>query len=98
VLDDSPDTVSSTAAGATYAGSAWVRAPAGRTVTLRLRELSGSTLLRTSTATATGTGTWQQLAVTSAAASGGTSLGVEIVVSLVNGTTATVDDVSLIRG
>ena len=32
-IDDSPNTVASTAAGATYAASAWVKAPAGRTVT-----------------------------------------------------------------
>jgi hypothetical protein len=97
VLDDSPDTVSSSTAGATYAATAWVRAPAGRTVTLRLRERSGSTVVRTSVATATGIGAWQQVVLTSAAASGGTSLSFEAVVSLVKGTTAQVDDVSLKR-
>jgi hypothetical protein len=97
LLDDSPDTVSSSTAGATYAATAWVRAPAGRTVTLRLRERSGSTVVRTSVATATGIGAWQQVVLTSAAASGGTSLSFEAVVSLVKGTTAQVDDVSLKR-
>ena len=97
LLDDSPNTVSASSAGATYAASAWVRAPAGRAVTLRLVERSGSTIVRTSAATATGTGAWQQLAFTSAAASGGTSLSLEAVVSLVRGTTAQVDDLSLKR-
>jgi hypothetical protein len=97
LLDDSPDTVSSTTAGATYAANAWVRAPAGRAVTLRLRERSGSTVVRTTAATTTGTGAWQQVVLTSAAASGGTSLSFEAVVSLVRGTTAQVDDLSLKR-
>jgi hypothetical protein len=97
VLDDSPNTVAATVAGATYAASAWVKAPAGRTVTLRLRELSGSTVVRTASATGTGTGSWQQLAKTTPAANGGTSLGVEVVVSLATGTKADVDDVSLTR-
>jgi hypothetical protein len=95
VLDDSPDTVASTGAGATYAGSAWVLAPVGQTVTLRLRELSGSTVIHTSAATATGTGAWQQLAVSATTAAGHT-LSVEVEVSLPVGGTANVDDVSLL--
>ena len=98
ILDDAPQTVGSTVAGATYGATAWVRAPSGRTVRLRLRELgSGGSVVRTSTTTATGTGGWRQLAVTSAPASGGTSLSVEVVVSLAKGTTAQLDDVSLKR-
>jgi len=97
LLDDSPNTVSSTPAGATYAAAAWVRAPAGRTVTLRLVERTGSTVVRTSLATTTGTGAWRRLAVTSAAAAGGTSVSLEVVVSLVRGTTAQVDDLTLTR-
>ncbi len=95
VLDDSPDTVASTIAGATYAGSAWVRAPAGRTVRLRLRELNGSTLVRSTVATLTADGTWRQLLVTSAPTSGGTRLSVDVLVSLPKGSKAQVDDVSL---
>ena len=94
-LDDSTNTVASTTAGAIYTASAWVRAPAGRTVTLRLRELSGATVIRSSVVTLIGDGTWRQLTVPSGAASGGTSLSVEIVASLVAGTKAQVDDVSL---
>ena len=97
VLDDSPNTVSTTSAGATHTAVVWVRAPAGRSVTLRLRERRNSTTVRTSQVTATGTGAWQQLTLASAAASGGTSLSLEVVVSLVAGTTAQVDDVSLQR-
>lgn len=87
--------MTATAAGATYAASAWVRAPAGRSVTLRLRELSGGSLVRSSVVTVTGDGGWHQLTVTSAATSGGTSLSLELVVSLAAGTNGYVDDVSL---
>ena len=97
MLDDAPNTVASTAAGATYAASAWVRAPSGRTVTLRVRELSGGTVVRTKLATATATGSWQLLPVTSDAASGGTSLGVEVVVTFSGRSKSYVDDVSLAR-
>jgi hypothetical protein len=95
LLDDSPNTVSTTSAGATYAAVVWVSAPAGRAVTLRLHERRGSSIVRTTVANATGTGAWQQLAVTGPGAAGGTSISVEVVVSLVGGTTAQVDDVSL---
>ena len=98
LLDDSPNSVASTPAGSTYDAVAWVRAPAGRTVTLRLTERSGSAVVRTSAATTTGTGAWRQLVLTSAGASGGTSLSLEVVVSLVRGATAQVDDLSLKRG
>jgi len=94
LVDDSPDTVGSSAAGATYSASAWVRAPAGRTPRLRVREYRGGTLVRTSSVTATGDGTWHQLVLTAAAAAGGTSLSIDVLVSLVRGTTAHVDDVS----
>jgi hypothetical protein len=94
-VDDSPNCVASTVAGTTYTASAWVRAPAGRAVRLRIRELRGGSLVRTSTVTLTGDGTWRQLTVKSAATAGGTSLSVEVLVSLVRGASAYVDDVSL---
>ena len=97
VLDDSPNTVASTAAGATYAAAAWVRMNAGRTLTLRLVERNGATVVRTKIVTATSTGNWQQLALTSDAASGETSLGVEIVVTFSGRWKSYVDDVSLKR-
>jgi hypothetical protein len=75
----------------------WVRAPAGRTVTLRLRERRGSTIVRTTVVSATGTGVWQELGLSSPGAAEATSLSVEVLASLVGGTTAQVDDVSLKR-
>ncbi len=97
VLDDSPNTVASSVAGATYTASAWVKAPVGRTVTLRIREYRGSTLVRFRTVVATGTGAWQQLTVAAAPADGGTSMSVDILVSLTTALKAHVDDVSLRR-
>ena len=97
MLDDSPQTVGSTTAGATYSASAWVRAPAGRTVRLRLRELAGTSVVRTSTATVTANGAWQQVVSTSAATAGGHSLSVEVLASLAKGSKAQVDDLSLKR-
>ena len=95
VLDDTPATVGSTAAGATYAASGWVQAPAGRTIRLRLRERSGGSLVRTTSSTLTADGGWQRLTLTSAATVGGTSLSVEVTVSLPKNGQAQVDDVSL---
>jgi hypothetical protein len=97
LIDDSPDTVASTVMGGTYAGSAWVLAPAGRTVSLRVRELNGSSVVRSTVTAGAGDGSWRQLVVTTTAASGGTRLSVEVVVSLTKGSTARVDDVSLQR-
>jgi len=97
VLDDSPNTVGSSVRDAVYAGSAWVRAPAGRAVTLRVREFRGSTLVRYRTTVSTGTGTWQQLTVTGPPADGGTSISLDVLVSLSTGQRAQVDDVSLRR-
>jgi hypothetical protein len=96
-LVDSPATVQSTAAGATYTASAWLRAPAGATLRLRVRELHGGSVVRSSVATVTGDGTWRQLVVTSAPTLAGNSLGLEAVASLGAGSKAHVDDVSLKR-
>jgi hypothetical protein len=92
LLDDSPDTVASTTAGAKYTASTWVRAPAGRSVRLRLRELRGGSIVRASVVTLIGNGSWQRLTVMSAVTSGGTSLNVEIFASLTPGWKAQVDD------
>ena len=97
VLDDSPNTVSSSAAGSAYSASAWVQAPTGASVTLRVREFRGSTLLKARTTASAGTGAWQQLNVTSAPAAGGTSISVDVLVSLTTSLRAHVDDVSLKR-
>jgi hypothetical protein len=92
LLDDVPSTVAASAVGARYVASAWVRAPAGRTITLRVRELGRTSVV----ATITGDGSWRQLVVTTAPTAG-SALGVEIVVSLARGSRAQVDDVSLRR-
>ena len=97
MLDDSPNTVASTAAGATYAASAWVRAPSGRTVHVAPARAERRHGRPHELADGDGDGGWRQLAVTSAAASGGTSLSVEVVVSLTTSAKAQVDDVSLKR-
>ena len=78
MLDDSPNTVVPTVAGATYTASVWVRAPRGRAVKLRLRELRGGSVVRSRVATITGNGGWRQLVVTSAPTAGGTWLSVEV--------------------
>jgi hypothetical protein len=96
-LDDSPNTVTATTGDATYRASAWVRAPSLRTITLRIREYSGSTVVRSSTTNATGNDGWQQLAVTSAATSAGHSVSIDVSVSLQSGMQAQIDDVSLQR-
>ena len=72
-----------------------VEAPAGRSVTLRVREYRGSKFLRSVTAVVTGTGTWQQVDVQSVPAAGGTSISLDVVVSLTASLRAHVDDVSL---
>jgi hypothetical protein len=59
-----------------------------------VREYRGGTLVRTSSVTATGDGAWHQVVLSTAAAAGGTSLSLDVLVSLVRGTTAQVDDVS----
>jgi hypothetical protein len=94
-LDDFPNSVTGTPGGAAYRASVWVRAPSLRTITLRIREYSGSTVLRSTTTNATGNGGWQQLAATSAATSAGHSVSVDVSVSLTSGMQAQIDDVSL---
>ncbi len=97
VLDDSPNSVSSSVAGATYVASAWVRVPTGGTITLRVREFRGPTVVQVRRTSTTGTAGWQQLTTTAAPASGGTSVSVDVFVSLAVGVRAQVDDVSLKR-
>jgi hypothetical protein len=99
VLDDSPDSATSTIAAVMYRASAWVLAPAGRLVTLRVRERNGGgAILRSTLASATASGGWQQLALTATATAGGSALGIEVLASLARGSKAQVDDLSLQRG
>ena len=73
------------------------QAPAGRTITLRLREYRGSTVVQFRTVVVTATGAWQQVAVSLPPAEGGTSISVDVLVSLTTSLKAQVDDVTLRR-
>jgi len=62
-LDDSPNAVNKTAAG-TYTASLWVKgATAGATLTLRLQEMNGASLVGSATSTVTLSTSWQQITV-----------------------------------
>ncbi|HYF56623.1 MAG TPA: hypothetical protein VEA41_20385, partial [Salinarimonas sp.] len=63
VLNDRPNSVSSTTAG-TYTASLWVRSDRpGATLRLRLREFASGSLVRISTTSATLGTTWQRIVV-----------------------------------
>ena len=83
--------------GVAGGGAAWVRAPAGRTVTVRVREFRGSKVVQARTSTVTATGAWQQVTVASSPAAGGTSISIDVLASLGTSDRAQVDDVSLRR-
>jgi parallel beta-helix repeat protein len=73
LLNDSPNWLTTTAAG-TYTGSLWARADtAGATLTLRFREYAGTTLVGTGTAQVKLTTAWQQISVNYTAAAPGQS-------------------------
>jgi hypothetical protein len=97
VLDDSPNTVASAPSGATYTGSAWVKAASGWAITLRIREYSGSKVVRSKTVTMIGNGAWQQRNVVSDPAGAGHSISVDVSVAVLATVKALVDDVSLIK-
>ena len=70
VLNDRPNSVSSTTAG-TYTASIWVRSDVGgATIRLRLREYASGSLVRTSTTSAALGTAWQRIAVSIAAQPG----------------------------
>jgi len=80
-LNDSPNWVGSTSAGA-YTGSLWVRAAtAGTVVKLRFREYQGGSLVSSSTTTTTVGTSWQQLQVAYTVATAGTTLDLNAYVS-----------------
>jgi len=74
-LNDSKDWVNNAVAG-TYSASLWVRgATSGATLTLRLRQMNGSTVLGSATNTVTLSTSWQQITVSyTVSQSGKTSL------------------------
>jgi hypothetical protein len=75
-FSDSPRWVSSTVAGTTYSGSAWVKPQfAGQVLNLRLREWQGATLVSDKRVFLTATDTsWQQLSAQLVAAQAGSQL------------------------
>jgi parallel beta-helix repeat protein len=101
LLNDSPNWVTKTSTG-TYTASLWARADsAGAVLKLRLREYDGSVLVGTSVIpTITLSTAWQELSVSYAAASPGTStLDLSAYVSgAAPGTCFYADDVVLTRG
>jgi parallel beta-helix repeat protein len=95
-LNDSPDWAKPTAAG-TYTGSIWVRSDtAGATLKLRFREYSGSTLVGTQTTLASLTTSWQQVSVSYATQTPGSTLDFNAYVSSAPpGTCFYADDVAI---
>ncbi|MFY9577988.1 MAG: PKD domain-containing protein [Gaiellaceae bacterium] len=96
LLNDAPNWVTSTTAG-NYVASMWARADTGgATLTLRIREYAGSTLVRTSTAQVTLTTSWQQVTLTHTTASPGSTLDLNAYVSkAAPGTGFYADDVAI---
>ncbi|MDP9295214.1 MAG: hypothetical protein M3O88_00785, partial [Actinomycetota bacterium] len=96
-IDDSPNWVTSTSAG-TYTASMWILSPrVGATFTLRIREYSGSSKLKTKTVSVTTTGSWQQVTMTYVPRSVGSSLDLNGYMSSAPGPCFTVDDVSITK-
>jgi hypothetical protein len=91
---DATNVVPLTTAGATYVAAVWVRAPAHRLVTLRLREQRHNSVIRSELVTVSGNGRWERLAVRCSAAGGG-SLRVDVLAALTPRTKAYVDDASV---
>ena len=96
LLNDSPNWVATTSPG-NYLVSLWARADtAGATLTLRIREYAGTTLVRTTTAQITLTTAWQQLSLTHTTASPGSTLDFSAYVSrAAAGTGFYADDVAI---
>jgi hypothetical protein len=73
VLNDVPNWVTTTQAG-TYTGTIWMRGgTAGKTIKITFKEMSGSNQVKAKTVTYTTTTSWQQLSVTLAPNSPGTT-------------------------
>jgi hypothetical protein len=97
-LQDAPNWVTTTSAG-TYTGSMWVRADSpGATLTIKLREYNGSTLVAVKAASIKLTTSWQMVSVSYAPAMPGTStLGfLGLVSNAPVGTCFYADDISIV--
>jgi hypothetical protein len=96
-INDSPDWVRNASVG-TYTASMWVRSSqVGATFTLRIRESSGSKVLRTKTVSAVINGSWQQLSMTYAPKSVGSSLDLNGYMAGSRGPCFTADDASITK-
>lgn len=99
VLNDVPNTVERTTAGASYSVSAWVRtSTAPVTLNLRLREVAGAGLVKqTSTPLVLGDTSWQSISVTHTAQTDGATLDLNVFApTLPQGSSFDVDDVTMV--
>ena len=97
--DANPNWVATTAAG-TYTATAWVRSDTGTgKASIRVREYTGATLVRSAASVVTLTSTWQQVSVSlSPQAPGSSHLDLQVYVSgAPAGTDLYVDDVAIVR-
>jgi PKD repeat protein len=99
LLNDNPNWVTNTNAGV-YTGSLWVKgATSGATLTLRLREYNGSTLIHSQTATTTLSTSWKQISLAYTVRSPGSALDLNAYVNnAATGTCFYADDVSITSG
>jgi plastocyanin len=96
-LNDSPNWVANTTAGATYTATIWVRSDfAGATIKAKLREYSGTTAVGSASTLLTLTTGWQPLTVTYRATSSGSSIDLNVYVTdAAPGTCFYADDASI---
>ncbi len=98
LLNDSPNVVSRSTAGATYLASVWVRSDAPRiSATLRFREVNGRALAGRGQASLVLDGTgWQQLTAEYVAAGDGHQIAVQVLTGRVSqGASVSIDDVDV---
>ncbi|MCD6021894.1 MAG: cell surface protein [Actinomycetia bacterium] len=100
VLNDQPNWVTTTTAG-TYTSSIWVRADtAGALIKINIREMNGSTLVRSRVGNFTLTAAWQQITVAHTILSPGSTLDLQVFLPKAQappGTCFYADDASIVR-
>jgi parallel beta-helix repeat protein len=98
-LNDSPNWVASSVSG-TYTATAWIRTTAvGGQIKLRIREYNGATLVGTGTATLNPNGQWQQIQLSYAVLSPGSTLDLNVYeTTQPGGSDLQIDDVTLYAG
>jgi PKD repeat protein len=99
VLNDTPNWVTTTQAG-TYTASIWVKTNASVPVKIQLREMNGSSVVRSRITTATVGAAWTQISVTHTILSPGTTLDLQVFIpraSAPPGRSLDADDVSITR-